>query len=129
MDTDGHGSNLVESNLTRTIIGGSFTVLNALGHGLHEKPYENALVVELRLLGLALVQQKSFDVVFKGVRVGEYIPDLIVEDRVVVDAKVVQGITNFERGQMINYLRITRVRAGLIINFHNAKLEWERIVL
>lgn len=104
-------------------------VLNELGHGLHEKPYENALVVELELRGLALDQQRNYDVLYKGTRVGNYIPDLIVAEAVVVDTKVVDRITDNDRGQMINYLKITGLEVGLILNFASPKLEWERIVL
>jgi GxxExxY protein len=63
------------------------------------------------------------------VQVSEYVPDLLVAAAVIVDAKVIDRITDFERGQMLNYLRITKLRVGLIINFHKPKLEWERIVL
>jgi GxxExxY protein len=104
-------------------------VLNVLGHGLHEKPYENALLVELRLRKHEYSQQCRFTVEYKGTPIGDYIPDLIVDKRVVVDAKVIEKITDQERGQMLNYLRITKLRVGLILNFKRAKLEWERMVL
>ena len=64
-----------------------------------------------------------------GVRVSEFVPDLIAGGAVVVDAKVIERITDHERGQMLNYLRITKFRVGLIINFQKPKLEWERIIL
>ena len=111
------------------IVGAAIEVLNGLGHGLVEKPYENALVVEFKLRGIPFVQQPRFEVVYKGVQVGEFVPDLIAYDAVVVDAKVIDQITDHERGQMLNYLRITGKRAGVILNFKNAKLEWERLVL
>ncbi|MBE0541614.1 MAG: GxxExxY protein [Verrucomicrobia bacterium] len=111
------------------IVGCAMEVLNELGHGLHEKPYENALVVEFGLRGMPLVQQQRFDVLYKTVKVGEYVPDLIAFNAVVVDAKVIDAITDHERGQMLNYLRITGHKAGVILNFKRAKLEWERIVL
>jgi hypothetical protein len=63
------------------------------------------------------------------VNVGEYIPDLIAFNAVVVDAKVIEAITDHERGQLLNYLRITRHNVGVILNFKRVKLEWERIVL
>ncbi|MEO5960457.1 MAG: GxxExxY protein [Opitutaceae bacterium] len=129
MDTDGHGFKLAEGELTHAIIGSAFEVLNVLGHGLHEKPYENALVVEFGLRGIPVSQQLRFPVLYKGVQVGEYVPDLLVTSSVIVDAKVIEWITDLERGQMINYLRITKLRVGLLINFHKPKLEWERVVL
>lgn len=66
---------------------------------------------------------------YKGVSVGEYVPDLVAFEAVVVDTKVVEAITDHERGQMLNYLRITGHPVGVILNFKRAKLEWERVVL
>jgi len=114
---------------TRQIIGCAMEVLNGLGHGLLEKPYENALVVEFGLMGVPFKQQPRFDVIYKNVKVGEYIPDLIAFDRVVVDTKVIEKITDLEIGQILNYLKITGLKVGLILNFKRPKLEWKRIVL
>ena len=111
------------------IVGCAIEVLNALGHGLVEKPYENALVVEFGLQGIPFQQQPSFDILYKGHKVGLFVPDLIAFDTVVVDAKVIDRITDHERGLMLNYLRTTNLRAGVILNFKRSKLEWERIVL
>ena len=127
MNTDRH--RLVHEERTRQIIGCSMEVLNTLGHGLLEKPYENALVVELGLKGIPYKQQPRFDVIYKGVKVGEYIPDLIVFDRIVVDTKVIEKIADLEIGQVLNYLKITGLKVGLILNFKRPKLEWKRIVL
>ena len=104
-------------------------VLNTIGHGLHEKPYENALVVELTALKIPCQQQKRFPVVYKSVQVTEYVPDLIAFGSIIIDTKVIDRITDHERGQMLNYLRIARCHIGLILNFKRAKLEWVRIVL
>src|SRR5436309_10447231 len=114
---------------THAIMGCAFEVLNELGHGLDEKCYENSLVVEFKLRQIAFDQQRRFEVLCKGKRVGEFIPDLIAYEKVVVDAKCIDRITDHERGQMLNYLRITKLPVGLILNFKHAKLEWERIVL
>jgi GxxExxY protein len=111
------------------IVGSAIEVLNALGHGLLEKPYENALAVEFGLRKIPFQQQAVFDVLYKGQKVGLFIPDLMAFDTVVVDTKVIDRITDHERGLMLNYLRITKLRVGVILNFKHAKLEWERIVL
>ena len=111
------------------IVGCAIEVLNTLGHGLVEKPYENALVVEFGLQSIPFQQQPSFDVLYKGYKVGLFVPDLIAFNAVVVDAKIIDRITDHERGLMLNYLRTTKLRAGVILNFKRAKLEWERIVL
>ena len=104
-------------------------VLNTLGHGMLEKPYENSLVVEFQLQSIDYQQQKLFPVLYKNIKVGEYIPDLICFEQVVVDTKTIEGIGDHEIGQMLNYLKITGLRVGLILNFKRAKLEWKRIVL
>ena len=114
---------------THAIIGFAFAVLNELGHGLNEKLYENSLVVEFRRAGVAFDQQRRFEVFYKGEYVGEHIPDLIAYGLVAVDAKCIERITDHERGQMLNYLRITKLPVGLILNFKHAKLEYERTVL
>ena len=134
MDTNKHesdreGTKLILKDEVYQIVGCAMEVLNGIGHGLNEKIYENALVVEFKLRSIAFDQQRRFEVTYKTVKVGEFIPDLITHGSVVVDAKVIDGITDHERGQMINYLRITKLRVGVLLNFKHAKLEWERIVL
>ena len=114
---------------THAVIGCAFEVLNELGHGLNEKLYENSLVVEFKRRSIAFDQQRTFEVLYKGERVGEFRPDLIAFGKVVVDAKCTERITDHERGQMLNYLRITKLPVGLILNFKHAKLEFERVVL
>ena len=105
------------------------TLLKKLGHGFHEKPYENALVFELALRGVSCQQQRCFGIVYKGTKVGEYIPDLIANDSIIIEPEVIDKISDHERGRMINYLRITGSPVGLILNFRRAKLEWEQIIL
>ncbi|MGC2354054.1 MAG: GxxExxY protein [Candidatus Udaeobacter sp.] len=111
------------------IIGCAIEVLNTLGHGIVEKPYENALAMEFALRQIPFKQQPAFDVLYKGQRVGAFVPDLVVFNSIVVDTKVIDRITDHERGLMLNYLRITNLRVGVILNFKHRKLEWERIVL
>jgi len=111
------------------IVGSAIEVLNTLGNELIEKPYENALVVEFGLRKIPFRQQPSFDVLYKEHKVGLFVPDLIAFDYVVVDTKVIDRITDHERGLMLNYLRIANLRVGVILNFKRAKLEWERTVL
>jgi GxxExxY protein len=85
--------------------------------------------VEFGLRKIPFRQQPSFDVLYKDQKIGLFVPDLIAFDSVVVDTKVIDRITNHERGLMLNYLRITNTRVGVILNFKRAKLEWERVVL
>jgi len=123
------GGGLLFKDEVYGIVGSAIEVLNGVGHGLHEKPYENALVVEFGIRGIPCEQQRTFDVRYKGVSVGIFRPDLLAYGSIVVDAKVIDRITDIERGQMLNYLRITQLRVGIILNFKNPKLEWERLVL
>jgi GxxExxY protein len=114
---------------TEKIIGFAFEVINEIGHGLHEKICENALTVLFKLNEIAFDQQRRFPVLFRGVEVGEFIPDLIAFGSVIVDTKVIDHFTDFERGKMLNYLRITKLRVGLLLNFKKPRLEFERVVL
>jgi GxxExxY protein len=111
------------------IVGAAMEVLNGVGHGLHEKPCENGLAVESRLRGIGYEQQRRFPVTYKTVLISEYVPDLIAFGSVIVDTKVIDRITDPERGQMLNYLRIAQLQVGVVLNFKRAKLEWERVVL
>ena len=114
---------------TREVIGCAMEVLNVLGHGLLEKPYEQALVVEFGLRGIPYRQQAGVDVLYKGQAVGYFVPDLIVYESIVIDTKTVERIGSQETGQMLNYLRITGLELGLLLNFSKPRLEWRRVAL
>jgi GxxExxY protein len=130
MDTNVHeDEKLLFRKEVFQMVGCTIEVLNALGHGLVEKPYENALVVEFQLQKIPYRQQPAFDVLYKSQRVGTFVPDLIAFDSIIIDTKVIDRITDHERGLILNYLRITKLRVGLILNLKHRKLEWERIVL
>lgn len=126
MNTDGDEQPFKAES--QQIVGAAMEVLNEIGHGFHEKPYENALVVEFRLRAVPCTQQQRFKILYKTEMVGEYVPDLIVFNKIVVDTKVIDKITDRETGQMINYLKVTGLRLGYILNFRNPKLEWKRVV-
>ena len=126
---DSSGKKLLFKNEVYQIVACAIEVLNELGHGIVEKPYENALVVEFGLRAIPFRQQPVFDVLYKGNKVGLFVPALIAFDAIVVDTKVIDKITDPERGLMLNYLRITKLRVGVILNFKHRKLEWERLVL
>ena len=121
-------SQFLLKNETHQIIGSAMEVLNEIGHGFHEKIYENALVVEFGLRHIPVIQQPDFPVIYKSVNVGSYIPDLICFDMVIVDAKTIEEITDHEIGKMLNYLKVTNLQVGLLINFKHPKLEFKRIV-
>ena len=127
MDTNTH--ELVLKEEVFSVVGCAMEVLNTLGHGLLEKPYENALAIELGLGDIPFIQQPQYEVVYKGVKVGKYIPDLVVLGKIVVEMKTIDRIGNHEKGQMLNYLKITGLKVGLILNFKHSKLDWQRLVL
>jgi GxxExxY protein len=128
MDTNQKTSLLLKEEVY-SIVGAAMEVLNELGHGFNEKPYENALVVEFALRHIPHLQQPNYPMMYKGHKVGFFVPDLIAFEGVVMDTKVIDRITDVECGQVINYLKITKLRVGVILNFKHPKLEWERIVL
>jgi len=127
MDTNTH--ELILKDKVFQVVGCAMEVLNTLGHGLLEKPYENALCVDFREKDIPFQQQPRFPVIYKSVNVGEYIPDLIAFNSLIIDTKVIASIGNNEKAQILNYLKITNLRVGLIFNFKHSKLEWQRIVL
>jgi len=124
-----HERDLILKEEVHRIVGCAMEVLNVLGHRFLEKTYENTLVVEFGLKEIPVQQQKKFDVNYKQVTVGEYIPDLICFENVIVDTKTIECITDHEIGKMLNYLKVTGQEVGVILNFKRARLEWKRVVL
>ncbi len=108
---------LKHGELTDKILGAFYKVYNALGHGFLEKVYENALVRELRKLGLEVKQQAPIHVYYDGEIVGEYFADLIVEDKVIIELKAAESIVDAHLAQLTNYLKATRQEVGLVLNF------------
>jgi GxxExxY protein len=119
---------LIHRRITEAIIGSAMKVLSVLKPGLDEKAYENALVVELGRSGHRLDQQKRFEVRYEGVLVDMLVPDLIVDEAVVVDAKVVEDFTPTHTAKMLGYLAVTDLRVALLLNFKFADLRWKRVV-
>ena len=119
---------IVHRELSEAIIGAAMKVLNTLKPGLDEKAYENALVIELRNRGHRIDQQKRFDVIYAGHIVDILVPDLLVDELVVVDPKVVEEFTPTHLAQMMGYLAITNLRLALLLNFKHSDLRWKRVV-
>lgn len=114
--------------LTEKIIGAAYAVHNALGYGFVEKVYENALRVELEEGGLSVEQQAPVDVRYRGKLVGEYVADMVVDGKVIVEAKAVSELAKEHEVQLVNYLKATGIEVGLLINF-GRKVEVRRRVL
>jgi len=121
---------LLHKELTGNILGVGMEVHNELGCGFLEALYQEAFEHELQLKRITFVRQKPHRVAYKDIILRHpYIPDLIIEGKVVVDLKAIQKIGPIEEAQMINYLKITKLEVGLIINFGSKSLEWKRLVL
>jgi GxxExxY protein len=119
---------LIHKELSGKIIGVAMTVLNELKPGLDEKLYENAMVIELLARGHSVQQQRQFPVHYRGQWVGALIPDLIVDELVIADPKVVTAFNENHMAQMIGYLAITGLDLAWLLNFKYAKLQWKRVV-
>ena len=116
------------NDLSGRVIGAAQKVSSTLGHGFLEKVYENSLAVELRRQSLAVLQQVPLQVAYQGVIVGNFVPDLLVEDSILVEVKAVTGISPPHRQQCLNYLRAANLSLGLLLNFGRARLEVGRVV-
>src|SRR5438034_482946 len=119
---------IIQEELSGKIIGAAMEVLNELKPGLDEKLYERALIMELMHHGHTITAQRSFPVSYRGELIGNLVPDLIVDNAVIVDPKVVSCFTETHIAQMIGYLNITGLDLALLINFKNARLEWKRVL-
>jgi len=114
--------------LIETVIGSAYEVANVLGCGFLEKVYERAMLGELACRGLAARSGVAFPVLYKGVPVGNYVADLVVEDQLIIELKCVEQFSNEHMAQCINYLKASGIRIALLINFQHPKVAWKRII-
>lgn len=117
---------LRHEEITRSVIGCAFEVINELGAGFLESVYEKALLRALRDKGLSAVSQCPVRVLFRGDNVGDFHADIMVDRKVIVELKAVKAIAPEHQAQVINYLNATGIEVGLLINFGNPKLEYRR---
>jgi GxxExxY protein len=118
---------LLHQELTDVIIKTFYEVYNELGYGFLERVYLNSLYLELKSKGLNVEAQRKIEVYYKGIEVGEYYADLIVENSVILELKAVDGIAPAFENQILNYLRGTNCEVGLLLNF-GKKPEFKRKV-
>jgi GxxExxY protein len=121
-------SKLIHEELSGTVIGVAMEVLNELKPGLDEKLYERAIVIELRRRGHAVEAQREFPVFYRNEPIGHLTPDLIVDDKIIVDPKVVVAFNEAHIAQMVGYLTISGLELALLLNFKSARLEWKGVV-
>ena len=115
------------SEITKAILGCCFDVINTLGSGFVESVYRNALVIALDDSGLEVSAERGFEVVFRGKKIGIFVPDLIVEKQVVVELKSCEHLTGEHQAQLIKSLAVTNLSVGILANFGKRKLEYKRV--
>ncbi len=122
-------SEVICKDLSFQIMAAAFEVHNTLGFGFLESVYEKALMKELRLRNVAVEAQRETKVFYKGEEVGVYYPDLIVAEEIIVELKAVEALNRHHEAQILNYLKGTGFRLGLLINFGRERVESKRLVL
>jgi len=115
--------------ITDKLIGAAFEVHSVLGYGFLEKVHENALLVELCKRGVKAEAQNAIKVKYKDAIVGDYVADLAVEDKVIVELKTEDEYNKMHEAQLLSYLKAMGIRVGLLINFGRKKCEFKRLVM
>ncbi|MBW2249486.1 MAG: GxxExxY protein [Deltaproteobacteria bacterium] len=122
-------NNILYKDLSYQIIGLAMEVHRKLGYGFLEKVYENSLMILFRREGIRSEQQYPIKVYFEGEVVGNYVADILIEDKIIIELKCVEKINNIHKAQTLNYLKATRMRLAIILNFAKDKLQYQRLVL
>jgi GxxExxY protein len=126
MSTD--NKEFLYKDLSYKVIGLAMEVHSKLGYGFLEKVYENALILLLRREGVHARQQEPIKVHFEGEIIGEYLSDILVEDKIALELKYCVNITDAHRAQTLNYLKARGLRVAIILNFSKTRLEYERLI-
>jgi len=119
---------ILHKDLSYKIIGLAMEVHGKLGYGFLEKVYENALMLLFKREGIKAKQQAPIKVLFEEVIVGDYIADILVEDKVILELKSLEKISDVHRAQALNYLKATGLHLAIILNFGKNRLEYERLI-
>jgi len=121
-------ADIIYEELSFQVMSAVFEVHNVLGPGFLEKVYENALVKEFALRGIAVETQKEINVSYKGESIGCYYADILVEGKVIIELKAVELLTRLHEAQLLNYLKATGIKLGYLINMGNKSVEYKRLV-
>jgi GxxExxY protein len=116
------------NNLTHEVINCAMEVSNTIGAGFTEKIYDNAMQVELKLRNIPYSSQKSLNVFYKDHEVGHFIPDLLIDNQLIIELKAIESIVNEHLAQVLNYLKASGLKLGLILNFGKPKLQIKRVI-
>ncbi len=122
-------ADVVYKELSYEIMTAVFEVHNILGSGFLEKVYERALLQELTLRGLRVEAQKQIRVFYKDMDIGAYVADLVINGKILLELKAVENLSNLHKAQVLNYLKATGLKLGLLINFGKERVEYKRLVL
>ena len=121
-------SDLLYAEITRGIIGSAMEVYNYLGHGFLESVYEESLAIEFNLRGISFQKQAPIKVYYKKVLAKEFVCNFIIDGCVIVELKAIKKISNIEHAQVLNYLKATGLKVGLLLNFGSGSLEYKRLI-
>ena len=119
----------IYKDLTYKIIGDAMNVHKTLGTGFLESVYEAALKVEFKKSNLQYRSQVEFPVIYRNENIKTFVCDMVVNNKVIIELKTIKQITDIERAQLLNYLKVTKLKVGLLVNFGTKSLQYERIVL
>ena len=122
-------SKLIYEELSNTVLGLALAVHREFGPGLLESAYEGAYAVELTRACLPFERQKVYPLIYKSEYVSSYIADLVVDNKVLIEVKSVSSLTRLMEAQVINYLKLSKIRVGYLVNFNSVMLCWKRLVV
>ncbi len=117
-----------DSEITETIIGCAYSVANELGFGFLEKVYEHSMMIAISEKNLKVENQVPISVYYHEKNVGDYYADLLVDDKIIIELKSVKELSSIHKAQLLNYLKATKKRIGLLIDFGSSKVEVKRVI-
>ena len=118
---------LEHSDLTGCVLGCCFEVAKELGCGFLESVYKNALFIAMKQKGLNVFTEQSYEVVFREHKIGRYVADIVVENLIIVELKCCSSLLPEHQAQLINYLKASKIKIGLLVNFSRPRLEYKRL--
>ena len=118
----------IEKELSYKVIELCFRVHSSLGPGLLESAYKTALAIELRYCGLPFEKEKEYPVYYRKQLIGKYYADLVVDNRIILELKAVSRFDGTMKAQLINYLKISGIKVGYLVNFRNKDVDHERFI-
>lgn len=122
-----NNTNYLHSDITDLILKAYYTVFNKLGYGFLEKVYENAMMIELKKLGLFCERQKPIKVYYDEIQIGEYFADIMVNDCIIIELKAMETLCPEHEAQLVNYLKATELEVGVLLNFGKTPQHKKRV--